>query len=469
MQGNTNGYGGRGTSSGGGASRPYDMYHQTVGEEPTQRRGTRTQNAAQTTQTRRKSAQGDGLSYGGASIYDAPRQSAGSRDGLKYDGASVYDPPRRTQQPQRQARQTTQMPPNVVDRTAEGMPNVYGADYVRRAPQQPPQAAPHSATQVPYTPIPQPPQTEQETQLDVAERPAVMDVPSRDIPFRQQGPRLRSAAIAAVMTLVIAAGGFVTGRIKNSKSNAVTPTVSPSPKASAKASEAPETVGRVTSLALGTTTPLFGSGRLKIDFEVDEDSTVRVEILNADGTVFTTVENAMEISKGKMRTYFDGTDENGEWITIGSYQVRVSVLAAVKDNEKSSQSPAQSEETDAEQAAQSEDDSPQQTVWRVDNSMTADFSVNQEPRRTQNTKPGRISTPTPDATPSESEEPTQSPTPSQSTTPSQTPTPSPTPTPTPPPVTPPSPDQPDPPSPDQPDPPSPDQPDPPSGGEQQGE
>ncbi len=63
MQGNTNGYGGRGTSSGGGASRPYDMYHQTVGEEPTQRRGTRTQSAAQTTQTRRKSAQGDGLSY----------------------------------------------------------------------------------------------------------------------------------------------------------------------------------------------------------------------------------------------------------------------------------------------------------------------------------------------------------------------------------------------------------------------
>lgn len=380
--------------------------------------------------------QGNGNQYGGRPYdpfaqerpmqYETRQQTRGEkRQGAQYpmmeDGFAAPQ--------QRQPRPQQQMPQRrPMDDPRAQMPRQQMADPRAQMPRQ--QMADPRA-QMPRQQMTEPaPQME----LDVAEPAAVYESASHGTPFAEDGHKMRSAVIACVMTLVLASSGFVVSRVRAAKA---------ADKAAQNAQQSvaledidptqqviPVEAANVTFVQLNTATPAFGSARLQITFEVDADAVVRIQIVDAAGNVFYTVEENLEVAKGKLRTYFDGKDAQGNWIPIGSYQVRVSALVAPLNAE-----------------GEPEEDL---SLWTVDNAKTADFAVNADARPTQNSRPAIIATPTPSPSPSPevSEDPNTSPSPDASTTPTPsappesestptaTPTPTPTPesTPTPPPV-----------------------------------
>ena len=217
---------------------------------------------------------------------------------------------------------------------------------------------------------------------------------SRGIAYKPIKQKKRNILLAVIMTTVVGISGFVFGKIIQTKKEdpeaVKKPTVIQTTEKRPSIVEEEEDIPQILSVTLNTTEPVFGTSRLKIDYEVDADAMVRIEILNADDTVFTTIESAAQVSEGKMRTYFDGYNQDGDWISIGNYKVRVSALKL----DSTSPKPDKNEETGELDYTN--------VIWVVDNFLTADFAVVQEPYRTPNSRPAQIPT-TP--TPSESEEP----------------------------------------------------------------
>ena len=149
---------------------------------------------------------------------------------------------------------------------------------------------------------------------------------SRGIVFKPVKQKKRNILLAIIMTAVMGIFGFVGGKIIQARKTVPEEPKKPmvvqtSEKRPVVVEEEEVPIPQILSVALNTTDPVFGTSRLKIDYEVDSDAMVRIEILNADDTVFTTIESAMEVSEGKMRSYFDGYNEAGEWITLGTYTV----------------------------------------------------------------------------------------------------------------------------------------------------
>jgi len=322
--------------------------------------------------------QGNGNEYGRP--YDPRRQD----QGMRYQTIDYQNAQRNAAQPGAYS-YGQDAHAHFAQQMRQAQPQYQPAQPARpAAPQQQMPASRAPQQQMPAPRAPRAPQNADDLfDLDMHESVEVYETASHDAPFEEQRPGMKYAVIAGVMALVIACGGFVTSRIKAERAAEAAAQNPPSAVVPEQIipSEEPVVIveaAEILSLVLNTAAPAFGSARLQIDFEVDRDAVVRVEILKADGSVFCVVEEGMQLSEGKMRVYFDGKDAAGAWIPVGNYQVRVSSLATPQDETA---------------------DVANTQNWTVDNSKTIDFVVNAEARPTQNSRPAAVSTPTPSPSP----------------------------------------------------------------------